>query len=1486
MVQAHGQYVGDNLTVLYNFPGISGANAPNATGVYPTSGLVMSSNLLYGFCAAGGANGSGTVFCVSTNGSNFFDLHDFADPLTMTGGLYPKFGILMSGTNIYGTIYEGGSRGMGSLFTVNADGSGFASLDFTDNQASLPVGAPVLSGDTLFGTTSSGKVLGTVFSIHTNGSDFNIIHSFQSQSTVDQYNEFHYDTTDGASPMCGLVLSLSGQTLYGTTTDGGSATNGGTVFSMNTDGSGFNLLHSFPARFSPQAATEGTQPVAGLLLSPDGTVLYGSTTYGGDSNLGTIFSIHSDGTGFTPLHSIEPDGAPAFQSQISFAQVVSPLVLSANGRLLYGSAVIGNFPYIGAGYTSGGSVFALSTNGSVYAVLHPFGTVFYHGGALDGGLPNTLLRSGKFLYGAAANGGGHNHGNVFSFWLGLTATTTALPASVHTGDTISVVVNVVNTDDEDVTNVQLAGPIAVTGDGGVAFAGPSGPTNALLMQPLDKASFTNLFTATNFGQVTFTAQATGMNAEGVVSSRYATSAVVNIAPRGDLLVKAGAEPTNLYVGAGIYQTVPIPPQVKTNFVETSEISTFDVEVVNNEAFPLVYTLVAKTNNPSWITAYLLQGQDVTQQIINGMTLPSLAPGGTLTVVVQTAATNWSTNSIVLTLGLAADPTLTMDAVQAVSMTVPVPVTLLFHRITYKGFTQTSLLGGIVDITTPLDPVIDDRILGAQPVIGGGLVADEVTPLLIEVQGEYSNLVKFPNGRTFNATTSITSDGSLSGPPLLSRVLDTSVGQWTPLTNFTLGPDHTNAFLLAGPLTSDDVHPFLAGDLSFVVSIIDRTAGSVAGIGNFNVRKPPIFLVHGYASSGDWDPTYVRVLGTTHPANYIANDPDNFVNTIHYGQDVVPGYAVNVTSFPAYKNTMLSLADCAVDLSNQLYVAKSAIQTRWAMTRYDVVAHSQGGLLARMLCSQNSNGKIQAPFRNEDNFFRGRFHRVVTIGSPHNGSRILSYLLCLTVNAANPTSSYSPFYATSPTAGAVAEIMVYTQIAQAKFNPFGPQIQELNDPSPGGNWYPDPAARFHLIRPVIDGGLSPSPTDSYVPPAYRVLNLADPGGGQTVIPRGSDGVVDYDSMACNVPPAPLAPNVYDMPPTLSICHAPPLFLYGAQANETASVDIAIHVIDALDQNGVESPTSTMFASFPVPPLLSNSVWVAINAYASNLLYSPTCATLNEIFPQEIRPMAGTPAKGGPTPAVTNAVASYSYCLVFPTNEPPSGDVQWVVEVYGTNGLSTNGVSWTTSGTNSCQVTVTVAPGLPGDVMLYAYYQDQAGQVVFASGVLVCSQVPAGASLVGIGLLPYNPVLPVGSPVPVQLVALYSDGSTSLRYTPSNSLAAVSSDPSVVSVANPQVWQLLSPGTSQVVLTWSGFSFTNEVTAFVSASDLPVLAISNSGSSTTLSWPLWASSFTLQSNVSLSGGNWQPVRAQPLTNDQQQLNITLPVSQSATYFRLAR
>src|SRR5438093_1208527 len=53
-----------------------------------------------------------------------------------------------------------------------------------------------------------------------------------------------YTNSDGAGPGAGLLLS--GNTLYGTASGGGSSGNG-TVFAVNTDGTGFRTLHSFTA---------------------------------------------------------------------------------------------------------------------------------------------------------------------------------------------------------------------------------------------------------------------------------------------------------------------------------------------------------------------------------------------------------------------------------------------------------------------------------------------------------------------------------------------------------------------------------------------------------------------------------------------------------------------------------------------------------------------------------------------------------------------------------------------------------------------------------------------------------------------------------------------------------------------------------------------------------------------------------------------------------------------------------------------------------------------------------------------------------------------------------------------------------------------------------------------------------------------------------------------------------------------------------------
>src|SRR5205823_13068801 len=95
-------------------------------------------------------------------------------------------------------------------------------------------------------------------------------------------------TSDGAFPHAGLILS--GNTLYGTAESGGSSS-AGTVFAVNTDGTGFTTLHSFTATSSdyPYTNGDGAAPRAGLILS--GNTLYGTAVGGGSSGAGTVFSL-------------------------------------------------------------------------------------------------------------------------------------------------------------------------------------------------------------------------------------------------------------------------------------------------------------------------------------------------------------------------------------------------------------------------------------------------------------------------------------------------------------------------------------------------------------------------------------------------------------------------------------------------------------------------------------------------------------------------------------------------------------------------------------------------------------------------------------------------------------------------------------------------------------------------------------------------------------------------------------------------------------------------------------------------------------------------------------------------------------------------------------------------------------------------------------------------------------------------------------------
>src|SRR2546430_1905547 len=90
-----------------------------------------------------------------------------------------------------------------------------------------------------------------------------------------------YATDSGNSPFSSLLEGSDGF-LYGTTYGGG-ASNMGTIFRLNSDGGGYQILYSF--RGSPG---DGAEPYAALGLGTNGA-LYGTTEFGGSNNIGTIF---------------------------------------------------------------------------------------------------------------------------------------------------------------------------------------------------------------------------------------------------------------------------------------------------------------------------------------------------------------------------------------------------------------------------------------------------------------------------------------------------------------------------------------------------------------------------------------------------------------------------------------------------------------------------------------------------------------------------------------------------------------------------------------------------------------------------------------------------------------------------------------------------------------------------------------------------------------------------------------------------------------------------------------------------------------------------------------------------------------------------------------------------------------------------------------------------------------------------------------------
>jgi uncharacterized repeat protein (TIGR03803 family) len=113
---------------------------------------------------------------------------------------------------------------------------------------------------------------------------------------------------DGRHPFAGLIMDSSGN-LYGTTDQGGTSNNDGTVFELVNSSGTYN--EALLLLFGSTCGINGIDPLAGLVMDSSGN-LYGTTFQGGTSNNGTVFALtHLSGPAVATMTTVTSSVNPA-----------------------------------------------------------------------------------------------------------------------------------------------------------------------------------------------------------------------------------------------------------------------------------------------------------------------------------------------------------------------------------------------------------------------------------------------------------------------------------------------------------------------------------------------------------------------------------------------------------------------------------------------------------------------------------------------------------------------------------------------------------------------------------------------------------------------------------------------------------------------------------------------------------------------------------------------------------------------------------------------------------------------------------------------------------------------------------------------------------------------------------------------------------------------------------------------------------------------
>ena len=349
-------------TVLYGFPESIGGYGPN-------SGVILDgAGNLYGATPQGGPVGAGLVYRMSAAGHETV-LYSFKGG---TDGSQPNAGVIRdSSGNVYGTTFNGGTSGHGTVYKVDTAGNETVLYNFMGGpDGSNPYGGVVRdSADTLYGTTWFGGTAGAgvIYKVDTSGNETVLYNFTGPPGDARSYSALYRDSAGN---------------LYGVSYAGGTA-GFGAVYKLDTSNN-YTVLYNFTG------GSDGRYPYAGVIRDPAGN-LYGTTEVGGVYYGGVVYTVDTSGNE-TVLYNFTGGSDGDYPN--------GGLVRDSTGNL-YGTTTYG-------GASGWGAVYELDTANNL-TVLYSFA------GAFDGANPQAgvVRDSAGNLYGTTQSGGTGNVGAVF-----------------------------------------------------------------------------------------------------------------------------------------------------------------------------------------------------------------------------------------------------------------------------------------------------------------------------------------------------------------------------------------------------------------------------------------------------------------------------------------------------------------------------------------------------------------------------------------------------------------------------------------------------------------------------------------------------------------------------------------------------------------------------------------------------------------------------------------------------------------------------------------------------------------------------------------------------------------------------------------------------------------------------------------------------------------------------------------------------------------